>query len=351
MANRLSRRFRPALVVLTALGATALLIPTAAATPAAPVAPVAPQTTASVQQQLGTLALKNTQLVELFNQAQVNVDAKQKAADSARLKASQSRATFARVRTQLSQTVAAQYEGGSFSATGALLSSSDGQSYLDQLNTLSVMSSHTAQMVARASAARKNYSSADHKAKALLKSATTKRDALAKRKSDVQKQVDKYTTLLATLTAAERAAYQATITPPVNHAAVATATTTLPSVKGVSARAKKAVEFALAQVGKPYVFGAAGPDSFDCSGLTMAAWASAGMALPHSAADQINYGTRVTIDRLSPGDLVFLYQPIGHVEIYIGNGLLVSAPQSGENVSVVSLSNYASDFSGATHLG
>jgi peptidoglycan DL-endopeptidase CwlO len=303
-----------------------------------------------VQQQLGALALQNTQLVEQFNQAQVDVEAKQKAADTARQAASKSQAVYARARTQLSQTVAAQYEGGSFSATGALLSSSNGESYLDQLNTLSVMSSHTAQMISRASAAKHDFASADLKAKSLLVSATAKRDALAKRREAVQKQVDKYTTLLATLSAAQRAAFQATITPPVNQAAVASVTTALPTVTGVTAQAKKAVEFALAQVGKPYVFGAAGPDAFDCSGLTMAAWATAGVALPHSAADQYNYGTHVGINQLQPGDLVFLYQPIGHVEIYIGNGMLVSAPQSGENVSVVSLSNFASDFTGATRL-
>jgi cell wall-associated NlpC family hydrolase len=301
-----------------------------------------------VQQQLGALAFKNTQLVEQFNQAQVDVDTKQKTADSARQAASRSQATYTRIRTQLSQTVVAQYEGGSFSATGALLSSSDGQSYLDQLNTLSAMSSHTAQMIARASTARKDFSSADHKAKSLLASAKTKRDALAKQKDAVQKQVDKYTTLLATLTNAQRMAFQATLNPPASQTAVAKVKVTIPGV--VTGAAKKAVDFAMAQVGKPYVFGAAGPDSFDCSGLTMAAWAAGGVALPHSAADQYNYGTHVGIGQLQPGDLVFLYQPIGHVEIYIGGGLLVSAPQSGENVKVVNLSDYTSDFTGATHL-
>jgi cell wall-associated NlpC family hydrolase len=348
VANRISRRLRPVLVGLAALGAAALLVPTAAT--AAPADPASPPTVASVQQQLGTLALQNTMLVEQFDQAQVDVQVKQKAADSARVAANKSAAVYAKIRTQLSQTVAAQYEGGSFSATGALLSSVDGQSYLDQLNTLSVMSSHTAQMIARANAARTDLASADHHAKALLASATAKRNALAKRRDNVQKQIDKYTALLATLTAAQRDAFQASLTPPVDPNAVSTATSTLPSVSGVSGPAKKAVEFALAQVGKPYVFGAAGPDSYDCSGLTMAAWATAGVSLPHSAADQYNYGTHVGINQLQPGDLVFLYQPIGHVEIYIGSGMLVSAPQSGQDVSVVALKDYASDFTGATRL-
>jgi cell wall-associated NlpC family hydrolase len=301
-----------------------------------------------VQQQLHTLGLQNTQLVEKFNQAQVDVDAKQKTADAARRAAIRSQAVYARARIQLSQTVVARYEGGSFSATGALLSSSDGQSYLDQLNTLSAMSSHTAQMIARANAARTTFTSAEHKAKSLLASAKVKRDALAKQRGAVQRQVDKYSTLLATLNATQRAAFQASITPPVSQTDLAK--TQIPLPGGVGAQAKKAVQFALDQVGKPYVFGAAGPDSFDCSGLTMGAWATAGVSLPHSAADQYNYGTHVSINQLQPGDLVFLYQPIGHVEIYIGNGMLVSAPQSGENVSVVKLSDFASDFAGATHL-
>ena len=345
MASRLSRRLRPALVGLAALGAAALLIPSATATP---VDPASSPSIPSVQQQLGKLALQNTQLVEKFNQAQVDVDAKQKSAEAARRAAIKSQAAYARVRLQLSQTMVAQYEGGSFSATGALLSSSDGESYLDQLNTLSVMSSHTAQMVARAGTARKTFASADHQAKSLLASAKVKRDALAKQRAAVQQQVDKYTTLLATLNAAQRAAFQAKITPPVTQTDLAK--TQIPLPGGVGGQAKKAVQFALAQVGKPYVFGASGPDSFDCSGLTMAAWSTAGVSLPHSAADQYNYGTHVSINQLQPGDLVFLYQPIGHVEIYIGSGMLVSAPQSGENVSVVKLSDYASDFTGATHL-
>ena len=93
-----------------------------------------------------------------------------------------------------------------------------------------------------------------------------------------------------------------------------------------------ASQFALAQVGKPYVFGAAGPGAYDCSGLTMAAWRAAGVSLPHSAADQYNYGHHVSRDQLEPGDLIFFYQPIGHVTIYIGNGMMVSAPTEGEPV-------------------
>ena len=115
--------------------------------------------------------------------------------------------------------------------------------------------------------------------------------------------------------------------------------------------AQTAVNFAMAQLGKPYQWGASGPGSYDCSGLTMAAWRAAGVSLPHSAADQYNYGTHVSRSQLQPGDLLFFYQPIGHVTIYIGGGKMVSAPTTGQNVKIVSLAYYNSDYVGATHLG
>ena len=122
------------------------------------------------------------------------------------------------------------------------------------------------------------------------------------------------------------------------------------SVHAGSAAAQRAVDFALAQVGKPYAFGADGPGSYDCSGLTMAAWRAGGVSLPHLAAAQYHYGTHVPINRLQPGDLVFMYHPIGHVSMYIGSGRLVSAPQTGENVKIVRLSYYKPIIVGATRL-
>ncbi|SDR86944.1 Cell wall-associated hydrolase, NlpC family [Nocardioides scoriae] len=95
------------------------------------------------------------------------------------------------------------------------------------------------------------------------------------------------------------------------------------------------VDYAMAQVGKSYVWGAAGPSSFDCSGLTMAAWAQRGVSLPHSSSAQYSSGQRISESELQPGDLVFYYSPISHVGIYVGNGQIVNAlnPSSGVQVS------------------
>ena len=106
-----------------------------------------------------------------------------------------------------------------------------------------------------------------------------------------------------------------------------------------SARAQIAVKTALAQIGDPYVYGAAGPDAFDCSGLTMYAWAAAGVSLPHSSAMQPSSGTPVSISELRPGDLVFYYSPISHVAMYIGNGQVVHAPHTGSYVQIVPLTS------------
>ncbi|NEE01795.1 hypothetical protein G1H10_16600 [Phytoactinopolyspora halotolerans] len=102
----------------------------------------------------------------------------------------------------------------------------------------------------------------------------------------------------------------------------------------VSGDAGAVVQFALAQVGDMYQWGASGPDLWDCSGLTSVAWAQAGVSLPRSSASQINVGTRVSKSQLQPGDLVFYYSPISHVAIYIGNGQIVHATHPGSPVSV-----------------
>ena len=101
--------------------------------------------------------------------------------------------------------------------------------------------------------------------------------------------------------------------------------------------AQVAVDTAMAQRGKPYVWAASGPGSFDCSGLTAYAYRAAGISLPHSSALQSTMGQAVSRADLQPGDLVFFYSPVSHVGIYIGNGQMVHAPTSGDVVKVASL--------------
>jgi cell wall-associated NlpC family hydrolase len=112
-----------------------------------------------------------------------------------------------------------------------------------------------------------------------------------------------------------------------------------------------AVAAAMAQLGKPYVWAAGGPDSFDCSGLVMYAYAQVGVSLPHSSYAQWNYGVPVSEDQLQPGDLVF-FDGLGHVGIYVGGGQFVHAPHTGTVVQVSSLSDpwYSANYVGARRI-
>ncbi len=105
----------------------------------------------------------------------------------------------------------------------------------------------------------------------------------------------------------------------------------------VAAMGGPAVAYAKAQVGKAYVYGAAGPNAFDCSGLTMAAWSQAGVSLPHSSSAQYSSGRHISESELQPGDLVFYYSPISHVGMYVGNGQIVNALNPGAGVRISGL--------------
>jgi hypothetical protein len=130
---------------------------------------------------------------------------------------------------------------------------------------------------------------------------------------------------------------------------------TVPS--GTSPAATKAVLYAIAQQGKPYVFGAAGPDAYDCSGLMLAAWAQSGVILAHDTRVQVRAGVATDAAHVSPGDLVLtagsdgtLSSP-GHVGMFIGDGLVVEAPERGDVVKVVTYSSFVSDgLAGLRHI-
>jgi len=333
------------LVLIAATAATTALAPQlASASPDA--TPKAP-TVASVEKQLGRLALANSQLVEQYDHARVVLQQRQAAVVRANKAASAAQSALDAASAEMSRTLTAEYEGSAMSVAGALLTSSSDNSYLTQMDTMNIVSAHTAQVVDHMSQMQQTANTAAATAKNLFAQANAQLKLLAQTKANVQKQITKYQVTLGMLTAAQQATYSAAINPVVSAKRV----TFVASHLVASAKAKIAVQFALAQVGKPYVWGAAGPSSYDCSGLTMASWHAAGVSLPHSAADQYSYGTHVSMSHLTPGDLIFMYSPIGHVTIYIGDGMMVSAPQSGENVSVIPVSSFSGSIVGATHLG
>ncbi|KPC94947.1 hypothetical protein ADL27_11730, partial [Streptomyces sp. NRRL F-6602] len=149
--------------------------------------------------------------------------------------------------------------------------------------------------------------------------------------------------LLARLTAAERAEVTGE-TPRASRdqarPAAASAAPAAGAVKAPNSRAAQAIAFAHTAIGKPYVWGATGPNSFDCSGLTSWAFAQAGYTIPRMSQDQANAGTRIgSQSALKPGDLVIFYSDLHHVGFYAGNGQVLHAPKPGANVRYESINN------------
>jgi len=343
---RHARSFLAGIALTALIGAGAVVLPHIAG--AAPGQPTIGEVTAK----LDKLAKQNEVLAEKYNKATADVKAGQKAADAAQGEALTAATDFDNARARLSQTVTAEYESASFSRAGALLTSRDGQSYLDALSTFSLISSHRAETVAQIQAVHTRAEAAQKKATTLLAAAQSKAAALDKQKQKLEADTKKFKDLLAKLTAAQQAAYarRNTVPPATARAAITQAPTAPAAPKASTTATQRAVDYAIQQVGKGYVFAGTGPDAFDCSGLTMMAWAQGGVTLPHQASEQYNYGTHVSASDLQPGDLVFLYSPISHVEIMVGPDLAVSAADEALGVRYVHPSQDMQDFAGATRL-
>ena len=294
-----------------------------------------------VQARVDRLYHEAEQASERYNDARLELQDLTSDLDS--LKADQDRQDdeLATVQHQLQDSVVRQYEGQSLSAVGQVVVSDDPESFLAQLSTMSAFNDMQSQLF-------DDYAT-ELKALNIRSSATAKRTdevaatekQLAAEKATVDKNLAEAKDLLDDLKAEEREAI-------VSRGEVRTTTTPTADVPA-SGRAAAAISYAMAQVGKAYVYGAAGPSAFDCSGLTMMAWAQAGVALPHSSSAQYSSGPHVAESDLQPGDLVFYYSPISHVGMYIGNGMIVNAENPGSGIRVSSL--HAMPYVGAVRPG
>ncbi|WP_035844541.1 C40 family peptidase [Kitasatospora azatica] len=243
-----------------------------------------------------------------------------------------------RLRTQLGAVAAAEYRNGGIDPSVQLILSSDPESYLQQAAAQHQATDTTAALLKEVQGEQRRMDQDRKEATATLAELDTSGTAMASEKKDIQDKLAQAQALLNKLSAADRARVNGQ-----DAAARATRSADRPSYQGpATGRAADAVRFAYAQLGKPYVWGSSGPGSYDCSGLTGAAWAAAGVALPRVSQDQWNAGQHVARADLQPGDLVFFYGDLHHVGIYIGNGQMIHAPRTGENVMILALDNMPS---------
>ncbi|MES9507774.1 NlpC/P60 family protein [Streptomyces sp. NPDC000609] len=261
-------------------------------------------------------------------------------------------------RRTLGTYAAAQYRSGSLTPSATFFLADDPQSYVDQSQLMDRMTSRQQKAVTdfRTQQAR----AAKKRAEAVrsLETLTTTQTTLRTSKQNVQKKLGEARTLLSKLTAEEKARLaeierkkeaearrkaqelakrQAAAKTEADRKAAKGSGGTgtgagTGSDSGATTKAGQVLAFARAQIGKPYVWGATGPASYDCSGLTQAAWKSAGVDIPRTTWDQVKIGTRVATADLRPGDLVFFYDDISHVGIYKGDGMMIHAPKPGADV-------------------
>ncbi|HEU4811832.1 MAG TPA: NlpC/P60 family protein [Nocardioides sp.] len=290
-----------------------------------------------VQARVDHLYHQAEQASERYNNAKLELEELNR--DLAALKSDQARQDdrLGLVQAQVQDSIVRQYEGQGLSAVGQVVVSDDPGTFLSQLSTMSAFNDLQSNLF-------ENYTT-ELKALDIRRDATEKRSAqveqlkkkLAASKSTIDDKLAEAKSLLGKLEAEQRAAMLSR-----------SSSVRMASVP-VSGRAAAAVNYAMAQVGDAYVYGATGPDAWDCSGLTMGAWAQAGVSLPHSSSAQYNSGPHIAASDLQPGDLVFYYQPISHVGMYIGNGMIVNAENPSSGVRVTGL--YSMPYTGAVRPG
>ena len=287
-----------------------------------------------VQARVDSLYEQAEKASERYNDAKIELKQAQTRLRALRADLSRQQERVDAVRTEVARAVVSQYQGQALSTTTQVLLAKDPDTFLDQIATVSGYNDQQAEMMADFAVQAQQLEMREAAAKRELAGIAETEKTLADEKAEIDKKAAEANELLDRLEA--------------RSASVSRGSTRVPNV-AVSGSAGAAVQYALAQVGDAYVYGAAGPDAFDCSGLTMMAWAQAGVSLPHSSSAQMGSGTPVSQSQLAPGDLVFYYSPVSHVGIYIGNGQIVHAanPSTGVRVAPV----FSMPYSGAVRVG
>jgi len=299
----------PATVLAAILGAL-LAVPPAAADP----------TSAEAQRQVEELQRKMAVATEQYNEARIALRASTARQAVMVARSRTLRTQVERYAHDVHRFAASAYRGGRIGAFTALLESGSPQTFLDQLATLDHLTRSHRVELDRLVEARRTLAAQQVAVDAEVATQRTQQKVLAGQKAVIERDLSRWTALrsrfLPRSSRSSRDATPSTYTGP------------------ASGKAATAIAFAYRQLGKPYRWGAAGPGSYDCSGLTMASWAQAGVRMEHGARAQYRAFPKVDVSALRPGDLVFYGSPIHHVSLYVGGGKVVDSPETGEVVQL-----------------
>jgi peptidoglycan DL-endopeptidase CwlO len=362
---------RAAVGLTTAALATVTLLGESASATPAPGKPAQPSI-AEVKAKVDSLIHQAEVATEKYNGTKEQTDQQSVTVNKLLTQAARKTQELNDARRTLGQYAAAQYRGGGDDSTGRYLLASDPQSLADQSHLSNVLGERQRQAVESYRVQQAAATQQRIEAGKSLATLAAQQTQLKAAKAEVQSKLSQAQHLLNTLTAQEKArlaalraqqeaeakakaaalaaeiaAKEKAAQEAAAKAAAAdsgsgsTSTSTSTSTSSgsgssssASTQAEKAIAFARDQLGKPYVWGATGPDSYDCSGLTQAAYRAAGIDLPRTTYDQVNAGTRIAQSDMKPGDLIFFYSDVSHVGIYIGNGEMIHAPHTGTVIKI-----------------
>ncbi|MCZ4120650.1 C40 family peptidase [Streptomyces sp. H39-S7] len=314
---------------------------------------------ADPQLSVGEVRTQVDALYEQAEQATEQYNGAKEAADTARADVSRLQDEMARktarlntTRDQIGAIAAAQYRSGGIDPAMQLALDSTPDTYLERAALVDQVSGREAVILRTLGRQQREIKTTHDAADVKLAALSEAQTKLAEHKRTIESKLRAAQTLLDRLTAAQRATVESggtgTGTTDAAHADRSAARVPIApgDIHAPSARAAQAVAFAFTALGLPYVWGATGPSSYDCSGLTQAAWKAAGVSLPRTTYTQINAGQRVSESQLQPGDLVFFYSGISHVGLYIGNGQMIHAPRPGAPIRIAPINEMP--FAGAS---
>ena len=343
---------------LVAIGVAAGLafgqIPDAAAdptpTPSDPpreiIAAAAPRTVAEAQAQLDQLEAQQSAIEEDYNQAQIALADGKRKVEAVQKQVADQQAAVDKLTDQVRSIALLQFQGRSMDTTVQVFTSSDPDSFLGQLSTVSKVDQNMNDTLQSQQLEQARLESMKRGLDADVVALAAQEKAAADLNAQMVQKVADSQALLDQLTEAQRQALAAA-------AQKQAATFDVSDLSGsdANARALDAVKFAVARVkDSRYVWGAAGPHAFDCSGLMLASYRSVGISLPHSSSAQSHVGRAVSTSELQPGDLLFWYSPIHHVSMYIGGGKMVHAANSRSGLRIDRVSGYHAHFAGARRI-
>ncbi|MFJ5843252.1 NlpC/P60 family protein [Streptomyces shenzhenensis] len=241
------------------------------------------------------------------------------------------------LREQIGPLAAAQYRNGGVDPTLQLFLSGDPDDYLEQAETLGRTTDRQAAALRAFQSKQRELAQERAAAGRRLEDLQEARTKAKEKKDEVQAKLTKARKLLNSLTAAQRAEMAAAQDR--EDAAAGTSDTPATYNGPAGGRAKTAIDFAYAQLGKPYEWGSTGPNSFDCLGLVGAAWRSAGVSLPRTIKQMYDAGRKVSQADLQPGDIIYWYNDSQHNGLYIGGGKAIHAPRTGKNIEIAPVSS------------